>query len=94
MFEGKHPGDPAAHLRAVSWSDLVAKFDAAREFRAALGMGEMAEEASFDPDSARHIAEIGDGKPAINLDDLANDKAAGGMGRTTKNGAASDDPRI
>lgn len=94
MFEGKRPTADTAHLRAVSWSDLVAKFDAARELRAALGTGEIAGEASFDPDSARHIAEIGEGKPDINLDDLADGKAVGGMGRTNTNGAASDDPRI
>nr|WP_166177877.1 hypothetical protein [Altererythrobacter segetis] len=104
MFEGKLPGAAASRpldkasvgpgrLRPVSWQDLVARFDAVRELRTELGIGETAGGASFDPDSARHIAELGDGKPDINLDDLANGKAAGGMGRPNTNGAASDDPR-
>ncbi len=79
-------------LRAVQWTDLVAKFDAVRELRAELGAGEVGGGASFDPDSARHIAEIGAGKQDINFDDLANGKAAGGISRSA-NGAASDDPR-
>jgi hypothetical protein len=104
MFEGKLPRAAAAQpldkasadqgrLRPVTWSDLVARFDAVRELRTELGVGEVAGGASFDPDSARHIAELADSKPGINLDDLANGKAAGGMGRPNINGAASDDPR-
>jgi hypothetical protein len=82
MFEGKPPSAAAqpldkastgqGRLRPVLWSDLVARFDAVRELRTELGVGEAAGGASFDPDSARHIAELGDGKPDINLDDLAN----------------------
>ena len=104
MFEGKPPNTassrpldraPAAidNLRPVKWPDLVAKFDAARELRSELGMGDAGGEASFDPDSARHIAELAEGKRDINFDDLANGKAADGMGRENKDGAASDDPR-
>ena len=104
MFEGKLPGTATAQpldkasagqgrLRPVSWSDLVARFDAVRELRSELDIGETAGGASFDPDSARHIAELADGKPDINLDDLANGKAADGMGRHNSNGAESDDPR-
>jgi hypothetical protein len=79
-------------LRAVKWSDLVAKFDAIHDLRTELGAGETAGGASFDPDSARHIAEIGVGKQDINFDDLANGKSAGGISRSAS-GAASDDPR-
>jgi hypothetical protein len=79
-------------LRPFRWPDLVARFDAVRELRAELGAGETPGGASFDPDSARHIAEIGDGKQDINFDDLANGKTAGGISRSD-NGAASDDPR-
>lgn len=104
MFEGKPPSsatsrplDPAAaaidNLRPVKWPDLVAKFDAARELRSELGLGEAAGEASFDPDSARHIAELAEGKRDINFDDLANGKAADAMGRDDRDGATSDDPR-
>jgi hypothetical protein len=104
MFEGKPPNPAAAQpldrrsvrkggLRPVSWADLVARFDAVRELRTELGIGEAAGEASFDPDSARHIAEIGEGKPDINLDDLADGKTATGRGRPDVNRDASDDPR-
>ena len=104
MFEGKLPNVGSARaydrasarqdsLRAVSWSDLVARLEAARELRAELGTGETAGGASFDPDSARHIAELSGDKQDINFDDLANGKAAGGKARSNNNGAASDDPR-
>jgi hypothetical protein len=104
MFEGKLPdvggakpfdraGAAQDSLRAVSWSDLVARLEAARELRAELGSGETGGGASFDPDSARHIAELAGDKQGINFDDLANGKAAGGKARSNMNGAASDDPR-
>ena len=103
MFEGKLSGRGALQpfdgtggvrqLRPVSWRDLVARFDAVRELRVVLGTGETADGASFDPDSARHIAELDESKRDINLDDLADGKATGGMGRPNTNGAASDDPR-
>jgi hypothetical protein len=104
MFEGKLPSAAAAQpldrtsggaerLRVVSWPDLVARFDAARELRAELGAGESVADASFDPDSARHICALTEGQLDINLDDLGNGKAAGGIARADKNGATSDDPR-
>jgi hypothetical protein len=104
MFEGKLSGAAATkplgraavaaeRLRPVSWSDLVAKLEAARELRAELGAGETSADASFDPDSARHIAALAEGKQDINLDGLADGKVAGGISRSDKNGAASDDPR-
>jgi hypothetical protein len=104
MFEGKlnsvgpapaldHTGGGQQRLRPVSWSDLVAKLEAARELRAELGAGETDGDGSFDPDSARHIAAIGEGKQDINFDVLANGKATGGISRSDNNGAASDDPR-
>ena len=80
-------------LRAVKWIDLVAKFDAIHDLRAELGAGETTGGASFDPDSARHIAELAGSKQDINFDDLANGKAAGGKAHPNNNGAASDDPR-
>jgi hypothetical protein len=104
MLEGKLPnlggaqafdqaGGGQDSLRAVSWSDLVARLNAARELRAELGTGETAGGASFDPDSARHIAELAGSKQDINFDDLANGKAAGGKAHPNNTGAASDDPR-
>lgn len=105
MFEGKLTGAAAVlpldvakvgreELRAVNWSDLVARFDAARELRAELGAGETVGDGSFDPDSARHIAALSGDQPDINFDALANGKAAEGNARFDKNGAAGGDPRI
>lgn len=104
MFEGKPPNTGESlpldlatgeqgELRPVSWRDLVARLDAAREFRVARGVGETAGDASFDPLSARHIAEIENYKPGINFDDLANGKAAGRISQPYKNGAAYGVPR-
>jgi hypothetical protein len=78
----------------VSWSDLVAKLDAARELRVELGGGETACDGSFDRDSARHIAALTEGKQDINLEDLADGKTAGGISRSKHDGAAGDDLRI
>jgi hypothetical protein len=80
-------------LRPVKWADLVARFDAIHDLRAELGAGETAGGASFDADSARHIAEIGAGKQDVNFDDLANGKTAGGISRSA-DGAVGDDPRV
>lgn len=103
MFEGKPPtrrvrlpqglSDAGGeNLRAISWSELVAQFDAAREFRAALRDGADGEaEASFDPHSARHIAALGDGKSGVNPDDLANRKPEIAINRSAINGAARAD---
>jgi hypothetical protein len=104
MFEGRPPNTGASQpldletgeqgeLRPVCWRDLVARLDAAREFRVSRGVGEAAGDASFDPHSARHIAEIENGKPDINLDDLANGKAAGRISQPNKNGAEFGVPR-
>jgi hypothetical protein len=103
MFQRKFPRadpfvpldlpEPAPEaLRPVRWPDLVAKFDAIHDLRAELGAGETGGGASFDPDSARHIAEIVTGKQDVNFDDLANGKTAGGISRSA-NGAVGDDPR-
>jgi|SRR5690606_27725167 len=103
MFEGKQSGlDPLTHaegaragdgLRAVKWPDLVARLDAARDLRATLRTYECEGEASFDPGSARHIAALCDGKPGVNLDDLVNGKAGGGISCLDQEGAAGDAPR-
>ena len=83
MFEGKLPGTATAQP--------LDKASAGQGRLRPVSWSDLV--ASFDPDSARHIAELADGKPDINLDDLANGKAADGMGRHNSNGAESDDPR-
>ena len=85
--------DSGRSLRPVRWSDLVAKLDAARDLRASLLAHECDGEASFDPGCAQHIAALCEGKRGINLDDLANGKAAGGISGLGNEGTAGEDPR-
>jgi hypothetical protein len=85
MFEGKPPIVPEGHdsrgelagadsLRPLTWSDLRARLEAARDFRASLRQGEGGEFASFDATSARRIAALANGKRGVNPSDLANRK--------------------
>ncbi len=64
-------------LYELSWSDLRARFEAARDLRAALGGTDLDAPASFDADSARRIAALAEGKRVVNPDDLANGKGSG-----------------
>jgi len=97
MFEGKsvradfdQPNGESSSLHRVTWSELVARLDAARDLRAVLGGQQAGGEASFDLASARHIAELGDGKHDVNLDGLANGKGPSGMsGQTEQRGSDS-----
>jgi len=104
MFEGKPPNSGMSlpldlanseqgELRPVSWHDLVARLDAVRGLRAAIGAGETAGDASFDPESARHIAALENGKLDVNFDDLANGKPADGISRANNIGAPHGVPR-
>jgi hypothetical protein len=101
MFEGKlpQPGLSQASasvregLRAVTWSDLVARLDAARDLRNSLRAHDGDGEASFDRGSARHIAAISDGKRGVNLDDLVDGKAVDRINGAIEASAAGDDPR-
>ena len=91
MFEGKPPvvqslagaGNLATEgLRALTWSDLVARLGAARDLRRELGVSDIGGDASFDAFSAQHIALITDREDAadkrtVNPDDLGNGKPDG-----------------
>ncbi|WP_338242108.1 hypothetical protein [Aurantiacibacter hainanensis] len=91
MFEGKLPPthdsrDSAAgrlvdeDLCEMSWGDLVARLSAARELRAELAESDEATLASFDAESARHIASQHEtsrrthDEPDVNHDGLGNGK--------------------
>lgn len=103
MFEGKlpHPpllrpakaGDSGDELRPVSWTDLVARLGAARDFRATLALHDGEGDGSFDPDSAQRIAALGEGERDVNFDDLGNGKDDRRIQERNGNGAADDDPR-
>jgi len=92
MFEGKPPiparagdyadtGSAQVQLRALSWSELIARFTAARELQSALISPSDQSLASFDAQSARHLAAMHEGeceigKEVVNLDDSGNRKGA------------------
>jgi len=88
MFEGKLPrpaearpledGPDGEVMRALSWSDLVARLAASRDLRASFAGAEQPADASFDADSARRIAAHHNGKQAVNLEDLSYRKAPQG----------------
>lgn len=102
MFHGKlttaHPA-PArdlstgerSSLRPITWPELVAQLDAAREFRSALGGGEGGGVASFAPGPAHRIAALGNGERGVNLLDSADGKPATAICRSPTKGAARDD---
>ena len=88
MFEGKLPKAQKAQdsavqtrcadsLRAMTWSDLRARLDAARDLRSAIVDSDHEAPASFDVHSARRIAALANGKEAVNLDDLGIGKGTG-----------------
>lgn len=85
MFEGKSShdgyggtdaGEAAAdgNLREVAWGELVSRLAAARDLRCELGASTATGEGSFDAESARRIAALGESKPEINSDALGNGK--------------------
>lgn len=91
MFEGKLPLAPESRdsatgempeevLCELRWSDLVARLSAARELRAELAASDETMLASFDADSARHLASHHEGlhddnnEPDVNPDDSGNRK--------------------
>ncbi len=102
MFEGKYiqasdsrdsaeAGATEKTLCELHWSDLVARLTAARELRAELVVSNEKTLASFDAESARHLASHhdcqlhGDYQPDVNPDDLAN-----GKGHTPECGERTD----
>lgn len=91
MFEGKPPiapdsrdenqGDtPEEIMSEMQWSDLVSRLSAARELRAELAETDEATLASFDAESARHLArhngsaQSGNYERDVNPVDLVNGK--------------------
>jgi hypothetical protein len=108
MFEGKLPlaqvahdfgqdfrGDPgdAAPLREMTWSDLRASLDAARDLRVSLRARSDEQLASFDAQSARRIAGLAETFHAVNPDDLANGKVTASMENPSADVGFTGDPR-
>lgn len=98
MFEGKphqprnaqaDEGSPPASegLRALTWSDLRARLDAARDLRTDMVSKVEDRLSSFDAYSASRIAAQSNGKEAVYPDDLTNCK---GPGRKKDSTSASD----
>lgn len=87
MFEGKLPKAPGAQdsaaqsscsgsLRAMTWGDLRARLEAARDLRMSIAHPDHEVPTSFDAHSARRIAALANGKDAVNPEDLAIGKGA------------------
>ena len=104
MFEGKPlqapvPHDPAEDgghaesLRGLTWSDLRARLDAARDLRTSLRDSPDEHLASFDAHSARRIAALAEGKHVVNPDDLANGKGSGCIEGVSHDADFGSDPR-
>ncbi|KPL69023.1 hypothetical protein SZ64_13475 [Erythrobacter sp. SG61-1L] len=66
-------------LRELSWGDIAARLAAARDFRRLSAAHNPLAGGSFDLSSARHLAALGEGKPAVNPIVLANGKCADGI---------------
>lgn len=102
MFEGKLPLAPDSRNSAtgqvpeealceLSWSDLVARLSAARELRAELAASDETMLASFDADSARHLACQHDGlRPDNSEYDVNPDDLGNGKGRAAKDQSRAD----
>lgn len=100
MIEGKPPvasgqrvgrgdGEP---LRELTWGDLVARLNAARDLRRELGIAESEDAqagatASFDADSARRISAQANGEDLVNQTASAYRKTIPAKGRHDQFGA-------
>jgi hypothetical protein len=80
MFEGNlssvvaGQAEDAGALRAVAWSELVAKLAAARDLRAVFAVSRRGSLASFAPQAARALALRDAGEQSINPDALEHGK--------------------
>ena len=88
-FNGSESGK-AGELRPLTWSDLRARLEAARDLRATMLADAENPHASFDAHFARQLAGHADGKEAVNLDDLANGKGPSSMSGFDESGSGSD----
>jgi hypothetical protein len=90
MFEGKilptTPHDEANDgtsaeegVRALSWSELIGRLGAARDFRRLMGGGAQNGTGSFNASCASHLAALDGGTPGINPFDLTDRKMANCM---------------
>lgn len=66
-------------LRALSWGEVAARLQAARDLRRMMAVRHATGFGSFNLASARHLAAQGDGKPPVNPIALANGKIACAM---------------
>jgi hypothetical protein len=78
-------------LRALSWDEVVARLDAARDFRRLMEERPQSGGASFNAISARHLAALGDAQPGINPFALTNRKMANRIEFVVTRAAAIDD---
>jgi hypothetical protein len=100
MFEGKSPfaamlrNEPSAvatdePLREISWSDLRARLEAARDLRQSLVLAELTGTASF----GAPVAHWAESKQTVNLSVLGNGKGHHAMPGTLHDAAHTGAPR-
>lgn len=68
-----------ASMHVLSWTELVARLGAARDYHRHVSDGDRTDHGSFHCVSARHISAFGQQKPGINPFALADHKAVAGM---------------
>ena len=107
MYEGKilqtghgegQGDDTGDGLSALSWAEISARLAAAHDFRRLMGRGGQDGACSFNPASARHIAELGaalgpalgEGKPGIHPIALSDGKMTDSMDFATHDDAKDD----
>ncbi len=88
-FHGNESGK-AGELRPLTWSDLRARLEAARDLRAAMLADAEDAHASFDAHFARQLTDRANGKDAVYPDDLANGKGPSAMSAFDDSGTGSD----
>ncbi|WFL78739.1 hypothetical protein P7228_06655 [Altererythrobacter arenosus] len=97
MFEGNPisaasiPHGDGTALRAIGWSELTARINAARDLRQVLRRDSATFVASFGDAAAGFFAELGDGKQAVNLDALGHCKSTRRMDVDSEGDAATGD---
>lgn len=94
---GLREGKGGKALRAIEWSELTARLDAARDLRELLRRDAChhieSSAASFGDAAARYFARLGDGEWTVNLDDLEGRKASQDILRSVHGDAAKGDAR-
>ena len=81
-------------LRAIGWSELTARINAARDLRTVLRRDSTILTTSFSDAAAGYFSKIEDSKPAVNPDALEGGKSCDGTEMHAEGEAAEGDREI